>query len=73
MKIFKSKKLNFGLTSEECKVLNLMKAGYSNLQIAIELKISEDSVKTHIREIFSKLKTFNRIQVVTKTIKEKII
>jgi len=51
------------LTSKETKVLNLVAQGDSNKEIAVSLKISENTVKYHLRNIMEKLHFKNRSQM----------
>ena len=44
-----------GLTARECDVLRLMADGHNNAQIATTLFVSENTVKTHVSNIFTKL------------------
>jgi DNA-binding NarL/FixJ family response regulator len=44
-----------GLTPRECEVLTLMADGHNNAQIATALFVSENTVKTHVSNIFTKL------------------
>lgn len=50
------------LTEREREVLALLARGLSNSQIASELCVSTDTVKTHVRKVFSKLDVSNRTQ-----------
>lgn len=52
------------LTHRELQVLEFMAAGASNLQIAEELFISENTVKNHVHSILHKLKLKSRNEVV---------
>ena len=56
---------SLGLTGQEVKVLELLAAGRSNKEIARDLSLSEDTVKGHMRSIFSKLDVTDRTQAVT--------
>ena len=51
------------LTGRELQVLRLVARGASNLQIADELVISVNTVKSHLKNILSKLQLENRTQV----------
>lgn len=55
----------FGLTAREQRVLSLMTSGSNNLEIARQLGISTETVRTHVRNIVSKLGAVDRIQAVT--------
>jgi LuxR family maltose regulon positive regulatory protein len=50
------------LTDREQEVLRLLAVGLSNREIALELSISTNTVKTHVRRIYSKLDVSNRTQ-----------
>ena len=52
------------LTSREGEVLNLLAQGLSNKNIARQLQIGEDTVKTHVRHILSKLGVQSRTQAI---------
>lgn len=50
------------LTEREREVLALLSEGATNKQIASELYLSVDTVKTHVRKVFTKLGVGNRTQ-----------
>lgn len=50
------------LTAREMDVLKLIAMGMTNSEIADELVISENTVKSHVRSILSKLDVFDRTQ-----------
>jgi DNA-binding NarL/FixJ family response regulator len=50
------------LTDREEEVLGLLANGSSNAQIALLLKLSESTVKFHLRNLFSKLGVTNRTE-----------
>jgi DNA-binding NarL/FixJ family response regulator len=54
------------LTDRECEVLALVAKAFSNRQISIKLKITEGTVKRHLRNIFGKLGAVSRIDAVNK-------
>lgn len=56
----------FDLSDREEEVLKLIMEGVSNNEISEALYISPNTVKTHIKNIYSKLEVNNRIQVVKK-------
>jgi|GEM_PF-4210763 len=51
-----------GLTRREVEILDLISNGYANQQIADELFISPHTVKTHLHNIFKKIKVKRRLQ-----------
>lgn len=52
------------LTERETEVLRLLSQGYSNKEIARNLHIVEDTVKTHVKHILAKLGVQSRTQAV---------
>ena len=48
------------LTAREADVLRLLLRGYANASIAQELTITENTVKTHVKHIFEKLRVGSR-------------
>ncbi|KYK46471.1 DNA-binding response regulator [Bradyrhizobium liaoningense] len=48
------------LTPQQLRVLDLLRCGYPNRQIAQELQLAESTVKAHITEILRKLGLFSR-------------
>jgi DNA-binding NarL/FixJ family response regulator len=52
------------LTEREVQVLGLLASGLANKQIALELGISEHTVKFHISSIYTKLNAASRTQAV---------
>jgi DNA-binding NarL/FixJ family response regulator len=53
-----------GLTAREAEVLDLICRGMSNLEIAEELYVSVNSVKTYVRQIYQKIGVARRAQAV---------
>jgi two-component system, NarL family, nitrate/nitrite response regulator NarL len=52
----------FGLTPRELEIVSAVVAGYSNKEIAEYFKISEDTVKHHLSNIFDKLGVSTRLE-----------
>lgn len=61
------------LSQREIAVLELVAAGKANKLIAWELDISEETVKAHLRSVFSKLGVSDRTQAVTTALRRGII
>ncbi len=53
------------LSPRETEILQLLSKGLGNKQISEELDLSMRTVKSHIVDIFDKLKVFNRTEAVT--------
>jgi NarL family two-component system response regulator LiaR len=64
------KAYNTGLTEREMEVLKLITAGLSNKEIAQDLDLSINTVKTHVRNVIQKLAVEDRTQVVIKALKD---
>ena len=54
------------LSKQEMKVIKLIAEGYKNAEIAEKLFISQNTVKTHIKNIYSKLDVKNRVEALRK-------
>lgn len=50
------------LSESQVSILRLISRGHSNREIAAEVHLSENTVKTHIQEIFRKLGVRNRVE-----------
>ena len=61
------------ISPRELEVLSLMAAGKRNKEISSELSIAEDTVKMHVRNIFSKLQVNDRTEAVTIALRRGII
>lgn len=61
------------LTEREREVLALIALGRSNPEIARELYLSVDTVKTHVRNVFHKLEVSNRTQAALEAAKYDLV
>jgi len=61
------------LSAREIEVLQQIAHGAANKEIAINLTISESTVKTHVANIFTKLDASHRTEAVTKALQRGII
>jgi len=53
----------YGLTTRELEIVSAIVSGYSNKDIAVHFKISEDTVKHHISNIFNKVGVSSRLEL----------
>ena len=58
-----SRRKRFGLTPRELEVISAVVAGYANKEIAEHFKISEDTVKHHLSNIFDKVGVSTRLEL----------
>jgi NarL family two-component system response regulator LiaR len=61
------------LTPREKEILTFLVEGKTNQQIADDLKLSSDTVKSHLQNINNKMRTGNRTEAVMLAIKLGII
>jgi DNA-binding NarL/FixJ family response regulator len=61
------------ISEREAQVLRLVAMGKRNKEIAADLEIAEDTVKMHVRNIFSKLNVADRTEAVTAALRRGII
>jgi DNA-binding NarL/FixJ family response regulator len=64
---------DYQLTPREKEILQFLSRGNSFKMIAIELSISLDTVRTHIKRIYDKLHVCSQIEAVSKAINEKLV
>ena len=57
------RKKKYGLTPRELEVISAVVAGFANKEIAQHFKISEDTVKHHLSNIFDKLGVSTRLEL----------
>jgi two-component system, NarL family, nitrate/nitrite response regulator NarL len=58
-----SRQRRFGLTPRELDIVSTVVAGYANREIAEHFKISEDTVKHHLSNIFDKTGVSTRLEL----------
>jgi DNA-binding NarL/FixJ family response regulator len=58
-----SRQKRYGLTPRELEITSAVVAGYANKEIAEHFKISEDTVKHHLSNIFDKLGVSTRLEL----------
>ena len=58
------------LNRSQREILRLMTDGLSNREIASQINLSENTVKSHIQEIFRRLQARNRVQAAVQATKE---
>jgi two-component system response regulator DegU len=54
-------KLQLGLTRREVQILHIISCGLSNKEIAVQLNLSEQTVKNHVHRLLHKLGVANRL------------
>ena len=57
---------SLGLSPRECELLALLASGRSNKELARDLGISPNTVKTHLARLFEKLGVGRRIEAIEK-------
>ena len=58
-----TRKKRYGLTPRELEIISAVVAGFANKEIAEHFKISEDTVKHHLSNIFDKLGVSTRLEL----------
>ena len=61
------------LTKTELKILRAIAAGKANKEIAFDLNVSENTVKTHVKNVFEKLGVSDRTSAATLAIKRGLV
>lgn len=61
------------LTKTERKILQQIVAGKANKEIAFDLNVSENTVKTHVKNVFEKLGVSDRTSAATSAIKRGLV
>lgn len=71
--IYSPSKENYNLTEKEKEILQHLVHGRSYKMIAEEMKISTETVKTHMKNIYTKLHVNSNTEAVAKALKDKIV
>jgi ATP/maltotriose-dependent transcriptional regulator MalT len=61
------------ITTRERDVLSMISQGYSNKHVARTLKISPETVKSHVKRIFSKLSVSTRTEAVSRAMSLRLL
>lgn len=61
------------LTKSERKILQMVVAGKANKEIAFDLDVSENTVKTHVKNVFEKLGVSDRTSAATLAIRRGLV
>lgn len=69
---FAQPRQDYGLTTREQKILELMTQGLIKKEIADKLALSYHTVDTHLRNIYTKLHVHSRTGAVAKALKERL-
>ena len=64
VKELKQLKFFFKLSEREVEIVQLMMEGLSNKEIGADTKLTENTIKTHIKNIFKKLKVKGRVEMI---------
>jgi len=64
---------HFRLTSREIEVLSMIVEGKSNPQIAKELYLSPNTIKSHVNGILNKLSVNDRVQAAVFAVRNQLI
>lgn len=64
---------DYGLTPREKEILKVLSQGNSYKMVAATLNISIDTVRTHIKRIYEKLRVHSQIEAITKINNEKLL
>lgn len=57
---------SLGLTPRECEILDMLASDLSTKEMARQLRISPNTVKTHLARVYEKLEVQRRIQAINK-------
>ena len=61
------------LSESQLQILRLITQGFSNREIATRAHLSENTVKSHVQEIFQKLQVRNRVEAALLATRERLV
>jgi len=64
---------NYGLSDRQIQILELLAKGYPNKKISLILFVKDETVKTHLRNIFQILAVNTRTEAVTRALELKLL
>lgn len=65
--------ISASISAREQEILHLLSAGYSNREMAVELSVSESTIKTHLGNIYTKLEVNSRVQAIARARKLNLV
>lgn len=65
--------VRFGLTPREGELVELLAVGFTTTAVCEELRISEATIRTHLRKIFSALNIESRVQLVAMVLNQVLV
>ncbi len=68
-----ARKKKFGLTPRELEIVSAIVAGYTNKDISEKFRISEQTVKHHLTNIFDKLGVSNRLELALFAVNHRLV
>lgn len=66
-------KVDYDLTPHEVRLLKLLVEGYNYVTAAEELKISYNTIKFHVRNIYDKLQVHSKSEAVAKALQNRLV
>jgi len=66
-------KVDYGLTPHETRLLKLLVAGHNYTTAAVELGVSYNTIKFHMRHIYEKLQVHSKSEAVAKALQSRLV
>jgi DNA-binding NarL/FixJ family response regulator len=67
------KKVDYGLTPHETRILNLLVEGHNYRTAAAQLNVSVNTVAFHIKSIYEKLQVHSKSEAVAKALRDGLL